>query len=106
METTQTTSDVKTSVEKVDLDIDNWLGAPGADSLIVPEKTDEKPNIFSGNTQTDISFLDEKEATKAEEIKELLDDIKIDHQEDEEIEDEKTKGRPKTDKSGLVGFLG
>jgi len=105
METNETNPDVKTSVEKVDLDIDSWLGTPGADSVIVPEKTEEKPNIFSGNTKTDMSFLDEKEVTKAEEIKELLDDIKIDHQEDEDIEDEKTKGRPKTDKSGLVGFL-
>jgi len=108
METNNTVTDVNTSVEKVNLDIDSWLGAPGAESLIVPEKSEEKPNIFSGNTNTDVSFLDEEGADKADELKEVLNDIRIDVQDDENENDsqEQSKGgRPKTEKSGLVNFL-
>lgn len=100
METNNVITD--TSVEKVDLDIDSWLGAPGADSIIVPEsKPDEKTNIFSSN-KTDMSFLDESEEP-ANEIKDVLEEISS-VQDDENL-DEPSKGRPKTDKSGLVGFL-
>ena len=100
METNNVITD--TSVEKVDLDIDSWLGAPGADSIIVPEsKPDEKTNIFSSN-KTDMSFLDENEEP-ANEIKDVLEEISS--VQDDENPDEPSKGRPKTDKSGLVGFL-
>ena len=108
METNNTVTDVNTSVEKVNLDIDSWLGAPGAESLIVPEKSEEKPNIFSGNTNTDVSFLDEEGADKADELKEVLDDIRIDVQDDEnnfDSQEQSKGGRPKTEKSGLVNFL-
>ena len=107
METNNTVTDVNTSVEKVNLDIDSWLGAPGAESLIVPEKSEEKPNIFSGNTNTDVSFLDEEGADKADELKEVLDDIRIDVQDENENDSQEQSkgGRPKTEKSGLVNFL-
>ena len=29
-------NNVQTSVQQVDLDIDSWLGAPGADSIVTP----------------------------------------------------------------------
>jgi hypothetical protein len=97
-----------TSVEKVDLqDIDSWLAAPGADSIIVPEKQDEKPNIFS-SSKTDISFLDEDEdPEKKEEVVNVLEDLRIDNNEDEDPiqQNNSNQGRPRTDKSGLVGFL-
>ena len=108
METNNTVTDVNTSVEKVNLDIDSWLGEPGAESLIVPEKSEEKPNNFSGNTNTDVSFLDEEGADKADELKEVLDDIRIDVQDDEnnfDSQEQSKGGRPKTEKSGLVNFL-
>jgi hypothetical protein len=107
METNNTVTDVNTSVEKVNLDIDSWLGAPGAESLIVPEKSEEKPNIFSGNTNTDVSFLDEEGADKADELKEVLNDIRIDVQDENENDSQEQSkgGRPKTEKSGLVNFL-
>jgi len=41
-------NNVQTSVQQVDLDIDSWLGAPGADSIVTPadtKKEDSKPNI-------------------------------------------------------------
>ena len=50
---------VQTNVQQVDLDIDSWLGAPGADSIVTPAK-DEKPSIFSQKVQ-DFSFLDEED---------------------------------------------
>ena len=104
METNNTITDVNTSVEKVDLDLDSWLGAPGAESVITPEATDEKPNIFSSN-KTDVSFLDE-EQEKAEEIKDVLQDLdqEVVNTDDNQFDDQ-PKGRPKTEKSGLVNFL-
>lgn len=103
METNNTITDVNTSVEKVDLDLDSWLGAPGAESVITPEATDEKPNIFSSN-KTDVSFLDE-EQEKAEEIKDVLQDLDQEVVNDDNQFDDQPKGRPKTEKSGLVNFL-
>lgn len=111
METNNIT-DVNTSVEKLDLDIDSWLGAPGADSVITPTETeDSKPNIFD-SLKTDISFLDadnksETEGTVNEEVMQninnMLDqDLKSNEEEEEEVI---TKGRPKAEKSALVGFL-
>ena len=123
---TDNQNNVQTSVQQVDLDIDSWLGAPGADSIVTPssegdggKKEDPKPNIFSQG-KTDLSFLDlkdeeddsskegedgEKKPAKVstEETNELLDNL------DSDSDDEETKsgkgGRPKTEKSGLVGFL-
>ena len=106
-------TDVNTSVEKLDLDIDSWLGAPGADSVLSPSETENaKPNIFD-SLKTDISFLDSdnnsdsENKVKPEEmqhINNMLDeDIKSVENEDEEIIP--AKGRPKAEKSALVGFL-
>ena len=110
METNNIT-DVNTSVEKLDLDIDSWLGAPGADSVITPtEPEDSKPNIFD-SLKTDISFLDADNKSETEgkvneevmqNINNMLDqDLKSNEEEEEVI----TKGRPKAEKSALVGFL-
>jgi hypothetical protein len=112
-------SNVQTSVQQVDLDIDSlFSGAPGAESVITPsEPTELKGNIFS-KKQTNLDFLDEDEKVNTSktfnsttnnvedkaEIKAALDEIL-----DEEVvpeEDVKSKaGRPKTEKSGLVEFL-
>ena len=62
-------SNVQTSVQEVDVDIDSWLGAPGADSIITPTKEeaeDVKPNIFSSKKQ-DLSFLDKEDSEKTDE---------------------------------------
>ena len=109
---------VQTSVQTVDLDIDSWLGAPGAESIVVPtsteeKKKDEKPNLFSKNTQ-DMTFLDEDEDDDGEpdkssdpapaEIKDILDDFSDDTNDDDQAATKKG-GRPKTEKSGLVEFF-
>lgn len=93
-----------TSVEKINLDIDSWIGAPGADSIITPEvNTEEKPNIFS-SAKTDISFLDEEgEEKNSLESKDVIEEIsKVPEQDDfEKFDGNKTK----SEKSGLVNFL-
>lgn len=112
-------SNVQTSVQQVDVDIDSWLGAPGADSVLTPtsEKEEEKPNIFSSKKQ-DLSFLDKEDSDdenskdsdeqtkeKAKEVfKELDKEFLAEDQ--EELEKPKSdRGRPRTEKSGLVEFL-
>ena len=99
---------VQTSVQEVDLDIDSWLGAPGADSIITPESKDketEKPNFFSP-AKTDLSFLDEpakseEEKVVSQETTAVLSDL------DKDLLDEgddlvKKPGRPKTEKSRVA----
>lgn len=113
----------QTSVQQVDLDIDSWLGSPGAESIITPAepaaKTDSaKPNMFARNG-TDISFLDDEEededddaagadTTKkpvaAADVANLVDDF-ADDKDDDAPEASSKGGRPKTEKSSLVGFL-
>ena len=105
---------VQTSVQEVDLDIDSWLGAPGADSIVTPTKAAEetKPSIFSSKGE-DLSFLDEPDTSTEEqketsrETIEVLNDLDKDLLETEESEEPTVKkaGRPKTEKSGLVEFL-
>ena len=121
---TDNQTNVQTSVQQVDLDIDSWLGAPGADSIVTPtteDKKDQKPNIFSQG-KFDSSFLDDVDSSddteddkdgddvprgtktvSKEDTDALLDNL------DEDLDDESTSkgkgGRPKTEKSGLVEFL-
>ena len=64
---------VQTSVQTVDLDIDSWLGAPGADSIVTPTADDkkDKPGILSTNP-VDLKFLnpDAEDDTEDDEEKE------------------------------------
>jgi hypothetical protein len=108
-------SDVQTSVQQVDLDIDSWLGSPTADSIITPPSGDTPPpnNMFSSKN-VNLDFLNDpkivdgkKEKDDDDDVsRETVDDI-IDEIDGVETVDNKTQssGRPKTDKSGLVGFL-
>lgn len=118
---TDTQTNVQTSVQQVDLDIDSWLGAPGADSIVTPsteDKKDPKPNIFSQG-KFDTSFLDETddESDKDENAdgkpkdpdaaKNFINDlVNVDDNDQDDDQPSKSKGgRPKTEKSGLVEFL-
>jgi hypothetical protein len=110
---------VQTNVQQVDLDIDSWLGAPGADSIVTPtDKTgvEAKPNFFSAKA-ADLSFLDDKDdedgkkdedadpASKGTVLRETVDEF-VDSLDNDDSSDSKSKGgRPKTEKSGLVEFL-
>jgi hypothetical protein len=107
-------NNVQTSVQEVDVDIDSWLGAPGAESVVTPTNAPEeiKPTIFSSK-QTDLSFLDEAPKTEEQkevsrETAEVLSDLDRDLISDDELEttsSSKKSGRPRTEKSGLVEFL-
>jgi hypothetical protein len=103
-----------TTVEQVDINIDELFGTPGAENIMLPaEEEEDKPkNVFTKET-VDTSFLDnpvEKTTSKedssasvkseqdiADEIAELDKAIL----ESEEIETTSKGGRPKVDKSGL-----
>jgi hypothetical protein len=108
-------TNVQTSVQQVDLDIDSWLGAPGAESIVTPsteEKKEQKPNIFSQG-KFDTNFLDEEEEEtedvkkdiNPEAAKTFIDDLVNVDDEDEEDSSKSKRGRPKTEKSGLIEFL-
>jgi hypothetical protein len=111
---TDNQTNVQTSVQQVDLDIDSWLGAPGADSIVTPtteDKKDPKPNIFS-QEKFDTNFLDEDDdkddTPKNEEAsKDFINNlVNVDDNDQDDDQPSKSKGgRPKTEKSGLVEFL-
>lgn len=111
----KTPTSVQTSVQTVDLDIDSWLGAPGAESVVTPTEPEKpKANIFSQG-KTDMSFLDDEEEVATDDkedtvsretsfTKEQTDDL-LDSLNDDQEETKAKPGRPKTEKSGLVEFL-
>ena len=43
---TDNQNNVQTSVQQVDLDIDSWLGAPGAESIVTPSEGKMKKMIL------------------------------------------------------------
>ena len=108
-ETTQET----TTVEQVDIDLDNILGTPGADSIMLPE--DKKPSMFSkGNIDT--AFLDKPgesdDSTSTEKpgaFEDVLKDVNPDDaslgSEADEDEPKKTPGRAKISKDGTVELV-
>jgi len=67
------TKNVETKVEKVEVNLDEiFNGAPGADSITLPEEETKKPNVFSRKKDVDMSFIDKPaaEETKEEEVTE------------------------------------
>ena len=107
-----------TTVEEVDVNLDEMFGQPGAESVMLPaeevEPEEKKSNLFSRPEETDITFIDKTETTTDTET--LSAQEKIDSTPDsvveealaelddaiteEETGDIKT-GRRKTDKNGL-----
>ena len=101
-----------TSIEQVEMNLDEILGTPGAENVMLPE-AEKKPNVFTKES-TDLSFLDkdtdeegsESNDNKPDEVK-TADAIKELDQEflgqpdsdEDETESKKTSGRPKLDKS-------
>lgn len=93
-----------TTISEVDINLDEILGTPGADNVMLPAE-EEKPNLFSSKP-VDTSFLDKPEEDSdapvaKEEVSKQLDEIVND--EIEAAEDEpKTTGRPRVTKDGIV----
>ena len=116
METTNNKPDNQvqdsTTVEQVDVNIDDIFGMPGAENVMLPADSEEnKPkSVFSTEKKTDTSFFD-KPATasksKTESESEEDKDVEIEQTINElnelitQEEDAGNKGRPKVDKSGL-----
>ncbi len=106
-------NNVQTSVQQVDLDLDSWLGAPGAESIVTPAES--KPTIFSKGTvdldflNADNSITDESDSSGGKQtivspgtIDEIIDDA---IGQDDDNDTSNKGGRPRTEKSGLVEFL-
>jgi hypothetical protein len=104
-----------TVVETVDIDLDNILGIPGADSIMLPEE--KKPNVFSTGS-ADTKFLDNpiessNDSDKEKEDKTSFTDVLKDVDENdasllnqkEEEEQKKTPGRSKISKDGTVELV-
>lgn len=118
------TNNQSTTVQTIDVDIDSWLGAPGADSIVTQGSEDivKKPSLFSQGTPS-VDYLDEDDAgtdgddknkdgdvsrgtTSTKQVLDELDkDLNLGGDNKDDQDDDKKAGRPKTDKSGLVGFL-
>ena len=110
-----------TTVEEVNVNLDEIFGQPGAESVMLPaeevepEPEEKKSNIFSKPEELDTTFIDktetttEKEESKVEDnvtpqqTKELVDEALAEL--DDAITEEETAGskpgRRKTDKNGL-----
>jgi hypothetical protein len=88
-----TVSTESTSVEQVDINLEEILGTPGAENVLLPDDEVKKPGMFTSTT-TDLSFIDNDEE-KAEEVKkqeEVLNALKeIDEEEMKRQFDEKIK---------------
>ena len=106
METTNTNPENQvqdsTTVEQVDVNIDEIFGMPGAENVMLPAD-EEKPKSMFSKENVDTSFLDKpaskEEAAKKEEVEETI--AELDNLITQE-EDAGNKGRPKVDKSGLA----
>jgi hypothetical protein len=76
-----------TTVEQVEVNLDELLGTPGAENVMLPEE-DKKPSIFSNST-VDLEFIDKPEN---------LDDDEEDEEDDDNNDDEKIVKKSDPDK--------
>jgi hypothetical protein len=94
-----------TTVTEVDLNLDEILGTPGAESVMLPTNEEAKPNLFSSKP-VDVSFLDRKEEDdnkpSASEVSKQLDEIVNLDSESDDVDEVKTTGRPRVSKEGVV----
>ena len=100
-----------TTVEQVDVNIDELFGNPGAANIMIPEdgKTAEesKPKTMFSKENIDTTFLDNTTSTAKEKAQAVEDKAEVEEtiaELDNLISQEETagtKGRPKVDKEGL-----
>ena len=116
------TKTVETTKEKVEVNLDEiFNGAPGGDSITLPEDEPKKPNVFSRKKDIDMSFVDKTaEETDTEEVteteteaettdtkkaepvtKEAIDEILGDNSEDDVEEKETPKKRGRKEIKGV-----
>jgi hypothetical protein len=102
-----------TSIEQVEMNLDEILGTPGAENVMLPEE-EKKPSMFSKDS-LDLSFIDKgPDEEGAEPIDRTpIDDIigEVDPDGDfrpkasEEDKEKKAAGRPKVDKTGMAELV-
>ena len=109
-ETKDLTKEVQesTTVDQIDVNIDELFGTPGAASIMLPtdSTTDDKPKSLFSKENIDTTFLDnpatpkekEEAAEKKAEVEETIAELNGLIAQEEEAGN---KGRPKVDKSGL-----
>lgn len=98
-----------TTVDQVDVNIDELFGMPGAENVMLPaDGKEEKPKSMFSKENVDTTFLDTTPATPAEkqeaaekkaEVEETIAELDGLISQEEEAGN---KGRPKVDKSGLA----
>lgn len=103
-----------TSIEQVDINLDEILGTPGAENVMLPEE-EKKPGMFSKDS-LDLSFIDKGPEEEGSEPKDKtnIDDIieEVDPDSDfrpkasaDEAGEKKSAGRPKVDKTGMAELV-
>ena len=100
-----------TTVEQVDVNIDELFGNPGAANIMTPDDgtADDKPKTMFSKDNIDTSFLDNKPAATAEEKVKAAEDkaeveetiAELDNLISQNEEATTKNGRPKVDKDGL-----
>jgi len=98
-----------TEVSQVEVNLDELLGIPGADNIMLPEE--KKPSVFT-DPKVDTSFLDTPNEEDDEEKEKPISKTEVDSLLDEPLNNEsddtdapKATGRPKLDKSGTAELV-
>lgn len=99
-----------TTVQEVEMDLNDILGTPGAENIMLPEE--KKSTVFTSK-KVDTSFLDKEDDESSNDDKpsrpevatEALNDIVNDDNESEDSETSTANtGRPKVSKNGIIEF--
>ena len=99
-----------TTVQEVEMDLNDILGTPGAENIMLPEE--KKSTVFTSK-KVDTSFLDKEDDESSNDDKpsrpevaiEALNDIVNDDNESEDSETSTANtGRPKVSKNGMIEF--
>ena len=94
-----------TEISQVDVNLDELLGIPGADNIMLPQE--KKPTVFS-DPKVDTSFIDNPDDEDGEKP---ISKLEVDNILDEPLLNEdaadapKATGRPKVDKSGMAELM-
>jgi hypothetical protein len=97
-----------TTVDQVDVNIDELFGMPGADSVMLPDSDNEKPKSMFHKENVDTTFFDNPSTTLEDKREAAEKKIEVDETINEldnliaQEEEAGNKGRPKVDKSGLA----
>ena len=112
MSETKTNTD-STTVQEVDMDLNDILGTPGAENVMLPLNEEKKPGLFTSRT-VDTSFLDKEEKEEEEDktstpaiANKALDAIVAEDNGTDPSDNEPdltATGRPKMSKDGMIEF--